>query len=96
MVLAVTRCCDYLQEVPAGVLRCDYHARDQMAAQFDADYSGRRSLHDVLAAAGYTSRPTPTTLATGRRAILREGGAEVVAELTSHEAWEWISRGGER
>ena len=86
----MSRCRDCRCEVPAGVLRCDYHARERMATQLDADYSDRRSLHDVLAAAGYTSRPTPTTLATGKRAILRDGGADVVAEMTAHEAWEWL------
>lgn len=89
----MSRCRDCLQEVPAGVLRCDYHAREQMAALLDADYSDRRSLHDALAAAGYTSRPTPTTITSGKRAILREGGAEVVAELTAHEVWEWLWMG---
>jgi hypothetical protein len=85
----MTTCRDCFVEVPFGVLRCDYHAREMVIAADDADYSDTRSLHTVLRAAGFTSRATPHTPSTQRREILDAAG-NVVAELTAHEAWAWL------
>lgn len=92
----VSRCRDCHCEVESGVLRCDRCAHAYAEAEFDAGYSlPGPTLTAALAARGYTHRATPTAITSGKRAILRDGGHEVVAELTAHEAWAWL-RGGER
>ena len=86
-------CRDCKASVEPHVLRCDYHADQQRRELELAGFDHTKSLNDALALCGLTSRATPTTSATGKRAILRIDGVEVVAELAAHEAWLWLRSG---
>lgn len=54
--------------------------------------SGGLTLDATLRRLGFGHRATPNTPNTHKREIFRIKGGEVVANLTAHEAWHWLSK----